>query len=143
MRYNLFAPWISACEFGTFEKLLGPAGSLTEAAEKALGHKVVIKRFMVTVWGKTGYLQPEEEYAPLTGKFKQALVHSGYLLISASGVEQLWLQCRVHFSHDLSHTSAGLGCSFGSGIRPHAVQASITNEALLQQQQHCISMRSL
>ncbi|KAL3159342.1 hypothetical protein ABBQ32_011293 [Trebouxia sp. C0010 RCD-2024] len=40
-------------------------GSLTEAAEKALGHKVVIKRFMVTVWGRTGYLRPEQEHAPL------------------------------------------------------------------------------
>ena len=48
-------------------KVLGAAGSLTEAAEKALGHKVVIKRFMVTIWGKTGYLHPEQEYAPLTG----------------------------------------------------------------------------
>jgi len=43
---------------------------LTEAAEKALGHKVVIKRFMVTVWGRTGYLQPDLEYAPLIGDGK-------------------------------------------------------------------------
>jgi len=47
---------------------LPPAGSLTEAAERALGHKVVIKRFMVTVWGRTGFLQPEVEFAPLGGK---------------------------------------------------------------------------
>lgn len=40
-------------------------GSLTEAAERALGHKVVIKRFMVTAWGRTGYLLPEQEHAPL------------------------------------------------------------------------------
>ena len=53
--------------FSTINKLLGPTGSLTEAAEKTLGHKVVIKRFMVTVWGKTGYLQREQEYTPLTG----------------------------------------------------------------------------
>ena len=52
-------------------KVLGPAGSLTDAAEKALGHKVVIKRFMVTVWGKTGYLHPEQEHAPLTGNSKK------------------------------------------------------------------------
>ena len=46
------------------------AGNLTEAAERILGHKVVIKRFMVTVWGRTGYLQPEQEYAPLAGEFE-------------------------------------------------------------------------
>ena len=44
------------------------AGTLTEAAEKVLGHKVVIKRFMVTVWGRTGYLLPEQESAPLIGQ---------------------------------------------------------------------------
>lgn len=57
--------------------LLGHVGSLTEAAEKALGHKVVIKRFMVTVWGRTGYLRPEQEHAPLKGKFQIQLSCEG------------------------------------------------------------------
>ena len=51
--------------------------------------------------------------------------------------------CRVRFSHDLSYSSTGLGRSCGSSIRPHAVQAVVTNEALLQQQQHHVSMRPL
>ena len=60
---------------------LSPAGSLTEAAERALGHKVVIKRFMVTVWGRTGFLQPEAEFAPLVGKCSPLMLsHSCFLL---------------------------------------------------------------
>ena len=60
---------------------LPPAGSLTEAAERALGHKVVIKRFMVTVWGRTGFLQPEVEFAPLVGKCSPLMLsHSCFLL---------------------------------------------------------------
>ena len=43
------------------------AGNLTNAAQTAFGHKVVIKRFMITVWGRTGYLQPDLEYASVTG----------------------------------------------------------------------------
>lgn len=54
-----------AAELDPFESLACAKGSLTEAAERALGHKVVIKRFMVTVWGRTGFLQPELEFAPL------------------------------------------------------------------------------
>ncbi|KAL0027283.1 hypothetical protein WJX77_009511 [Trebouxia sp. C0004] len=54
-----------AAELDPSESLACAKGSLTEAAEKALGHKVVIKRFMATVWGRTGFLQPEMEFAPL------------------------------------------------------------------------------
>lgn len=57
---------------------LPSAGSLTEAAEKALGHKVVIKRFMVTVWGRTGFLQPEMEFAPLVGECSCSTLSSSH-----------------------------------------------------------------
>lgn len=55
-----------SADLDTTNTLACAKGSLTESAERVLGHKVVIKRFMVTVWGKTGYLQPEQEHAPLT-----------------------------------------------------------------------------
>lgn len=54
-----------AVQLDTSESLACAKGNLTDAAQRALGHKVVIKRFMVTVWGRTGYLQPDLEYAPL------------------------------------------------------------------------------
>jgi len=59
---------------------LPSAGSLTEAAERALGHKVVIKRFMVTVWGRTGFLQPEVEFAPLVGECSCLMLSHSCLL---------------------------------------------------------------
>lgn len=74
-----------ACRFCIVTIFLGRVGSLTEAAERALGHKLVIKRFMVTVWGRTGYLLPEQEHAPLKGSFK----FSCYL-------SPLWVWCHHH-----------------------------------------------
>lgn len=42
-------------------------GSLTELAQQSLGHNVVIKRFMVTSCGRTGYLHPYQEQLPIAG----------------------------------------------------------------------------
>ena len=64
-KYNFAV--MCGCEFRSLIPTGSPAGNLTDAAQRALGHKVVIKRFMVTVWGRTGYLQPDLEYAPLIG----------------------------------------------------------------------------
>ena len=120
---------------------LSPAGSLTEAAERALGHKVVIKRFMVTVWGRTGFLQPEVEFAPLVGKCSwQLLSHSCFLFLVV--LNALFLVCRMHLSHDQSQCSAGSWYPCCSDIRCAAVQVTVAHETLLQQQQHCVSLRS-
>lgn len=45
------------------------AGCLTEIAQQFLGHSVVIKRFMVTSCGRTGYLHPYQEQLPITGEY--------------------------------------------------------------------------
>lgn len=110
--------------------LLGHVGSLTEAAERALGHKVVIKRFMVTVWGRTGYLRPEQEHAPLEGKFEIQL-SSKESAMTPLQILIVRVACRLHISYDLSYSSIGLGCSHGTNVRTHAVQVTVTNEALL------------
>lgn len=68
-----------AAQLDPSESLSCAKGSLTEAAEKVLGHKVVIKRFMVTVWGRTGYLQPEIEFAPLKDCTQVMTSHSAVL----------------------------------------------------------------
>lgn len=75
------------------ESLECAKGTLTEAAEKVLGHKVVIKRFMVTIWGRTGYLQPEQESAPLTD--------CTYVMTSRSAVLDLGIP--VHNTEFMQH----------------------------------------
>ena len=125
---SCFTDW--ACRFCIFILLLAHVGSLTEAAERALGHKVVIKRFMVTVWGRTGYLLPEQEHAPLKGNlnFSCQLKESA---VTTMQILTLVVACRLHISYGHSYSSVRLGCSHGINVRTHAVQVTVTDEALL------------
>lgn len=53
------------CTLNTKASLADAKGSLTELAQQSLGHSVVIKRFMVTSCGRTGYLHPYQEQLPI------------------------------------------------------------------------------
>lgn len=109
---------------------LPSAGSLTEAAERALGHKVVIKRFMVTVWGKTGFLLPEVELAPLIGECSCLMLSQSCLQFSCDA-QCSFLVCRMHPSHDKPQFSAGSWYPCCSDIRSAAVQVTVAHETLL------------
>jgi len=55
-----------AARLDTKASLADAKGCLTEIAQQFLGHSVVIKRFMVTSCGRTGYLHPYQEQLPIT-----------------------------------------------------------------------------
>ena len=58
------------------------------------------------------------------------------------GAQCSFLVCRMHLSHDKSQCSAGSWYSCCSDIRCAAIQVTLAHETLLQQQQHCVSLRS-
>ena len=61
------------------------ADSVVKQAAQALGQKVVLRHYLVTVRGRTGYLDPKWEECTITGSC-HVLVCSSYLSHSAPNI---------------------------------------------------------